>query len=473
MEPKSEPTEESESIRTIQVPKEHARDLSLSYRELQRLQYEEEKFGDDATELYSRKPDPRRPPPHMILFRALLKDVVAGPLENDVTTISTATMMNFPSHISSKDTDRLKDVIRREFRGGELSKSSRFTENIQREVAFLALKELNRKMAYAMTGEVPLEDDKVVIQEQRRRNQRQAAKNVEPLNPLIPSAFFQPCTYLVAHPLMTGYFARSVICILDHTDAKDDPDTNEFGTGGGTYGLVINKMGVGPTGRDRMLSQVIRADSVPEKLRDAFGDCSVREGGPVNVSLQMIHVATPDQDIEHGIGGNVLSSIPPTNTSSATTENDDDDIPASTAIESDAAIYFRGDVLKGAQAVLDRNMDRDSFSFWVGASCWEAGQLESEIQRGFWLPCRGPPDICFTGMCEHNTDDINNRIHNNDDKDTGKLVTGIVAGTKQSDRPRADLWLSMMSANGNDNATLAHLLLKEEYHEDTEACDDF
>ncbi len=72
----------------------------------------------------------------------------------------------------------------------------------------------------------------------------------------------------------------------------------------------------------------------------------------------------------------------------------------------------------------------DDVCFYAGASCWEARQLESEIERGFWIPCRGPPEIALTGKCEH----------------------------MQADS-RDDLWLSMLSACGQDEANLAQLLV--------------
>ena len=76
----------------------------------------------------------------------------------------------------------------------------------------------------------------------------------------------------------------------------------------------------------------------------------------------------------------------------------------------------------------------DDVAFFVGASTWSIGQLRREITEGFWIPCRGPPEIALTGICEH--DGYSN--------DTSK-------------RPLADLWLSMMSACGEDEAKLAHL----------------
>jgi hypothetical protein len=93
-------------------------------------------------------------------------------------------------------------------------------------------------------------------------------------------------------------------------------------------------------------------------------------------------------------------------------------------------------------------LDRlDDIGFFVGASTWSPGQLENEIAQGFWIPCRGPPAIALTGICEH-------------EPTTNK-------------RPLADLWLSMMSACGEDEGKLAHLFYHEEWDENGLPCDAF
>jgi hypothetical protein len=71
----------------------------------------------------------------------------------------------------------------------------------------------------------------------------------------------------------------------------------------------------------------------------------------------------------------------------------------------------------------------DDISFLVGASSWSSGQLESEIAQGFWIPTRAPAEIALTGICEHDP-----------------------SVPSKSKRPLADLWLSMMSACGEDEA---------------------
>ena len=85
----------------------------------------------------------------------------------------------------------------------------------------------------------------------------------------------------------------------------------------------------------------------------------------------------------------------------------------------------------------------DAFSFVIGASCWESGQLESEINKGYWLPCSAPPIITLTGRSEDDKGDI-----------------------------KSNLWLSMMCSLGNHEARLANLLENEVRSEDGNACDD-
>jgi putative AlgH/UPF0301 family transcriptional regulator len=86
----------------------------------------------------------------------------------------------------------------------------------------------------------------------------------------------------------------------------------------------------------------------------------------------------------------------------------------------------------------------DNVCFYAGASCWEVGQLESEVNRGFWLPCRGPPSMALTGKCEHDYEHPNKED---------------------------DLWLSMMCSMGNDEGILAHLMHDDHYIPNGEPCD--
>lgn len=63
---------------------------------------------------------------------------------------------------------------------------------------------------------------------------------------------------------------------------------------------------------------------------------------------------------------------------------------------------------------------------------------------------KGPPEIALSGVCEHEPTE------------------------EDEPRPRADLWLSMMSSCGEDETKLAHLVAKaSEDDEYGAACDEF
>ena len=82
---------------------------------------------------------------------------------------------------------------------------------------------------------------------------------------------------------------------------------------------------------------------------------------------------------------------------------------------------------------------QDDIRFFAGCCLWEPGQLEREIERGIWIPCRGPPEIVLTGECTHRAAP--------DASSSGKYGNGPC------------LWLSMLSACGQDEASLAHLFV--------------
>ena len=90
----------------------------------------------------------------------------------------------------------------------------------------------------------------------------------------------------------------------------------------------------------------------------------------------------------------------------------------------------------------------DDVSFFVGASTWSPGQLASEIAQGYWIPCGGPAEMALDGICEHEP-------------------------TTSGNRPLADLWLSMMSACGEDEAKLSHLFHRDHCDENGLPCDAF
>lgn len=452
------------------------------------------------------------------------------------------------SEASNNRNPTLWDIIRREFRAEHVQNenlilpSRCFSYDTRLQVAFMAMKELNQKLTYAhslgydtrtinkahhdiltttlndtdhqSTNNASLnsntKDPKTNTDtpinhlnvNTKRRNRTQAAKGVSPLSYDEPSAYLQPGTFLIAHPLLSGYFSNSVICILDHSDGKDEESDNENiddddvenlsksrrkgqdKSTGGTYGLVINRHAIrrrpqtfktssirtSPTTATSttLLKEVLRADSLPEGFRTAFGDCVVREGGPVNLSVQMMHTCSPDLEERLQIGGRVLSPALAPNPSSDVNDNNrsrrDGQISAlheinTPAMNSDHAVFFQGDIIKAAQAVIDGDLKKMDFSFVVGASCWESGQLESEIKRGYWLPASGPMEIAFGGKCHH--EDYPYSKSNEEKNDEYQY------------KPVDNLWLSMMCAMGDEEGDLAHLMLEDDYDELGEVCDDF
>lgn len=393
----------------------------------------------------------------------------------------------------------------------------------------------------------------------------------EKMTSSLSSSILRCGTFLIAHPLMTGYFAKSVIVLLDHAEEEVEEVGNstkatEEGEGdgsssggGGTYGLIINRLALQPetaesSYRRRLhqwemlrqrreeeqeksqseeenekttltsdsaslslrattssaitdthqnvlksisLLQAINADDLPETVQSAFGDAPVREGGPVNLSLQMIHrksvydVATKEEtdktseeNIKQEEDGTVKKVIGYASDIGGTILGYDDD---RSKRDAEDTIYFGGDVIKASYAVLGGESDRDDFSFIIGASCWSPGQLQHEIERGCWLPFRGPASLALTGMCEHNEVAIDSERA--PDKGTTKLSlfpprpsnppTGALqeqaGGHAAIRRPVGDLWLSVMCALGEGEAELAYMMLDQNnvLHPLGDACDNF
>lgn len=306
-------------------PLHEARNLSKSYAD-------DDDDDDDATAVLKSSFAARKEP-QRVLLRRLLREVVAG-------STSGMTQMQFPKQV---DTEALTTVIKREFRESD----HLFDMDARQQVAFLALRELNKKLS--RLDELQLDqDDTLDADGVKLRNERQAAKHVSPL-PLESKEYLKPGSFLLAHPLLTGYFRRSVICILDHTERSADTD-------GGTYGLIVNRIGVSPqTGKDQTLQDVLR--TIPPQLVDSFGDCAVRDGGPVHMSLQMIHSAKENAKV----GGTLLKML---------TEDEE----RSAALDTDRAIYYQGDIVEAAGAVESGELERgecfSSFvSFAVLAKC--------------------------------------------------------------------------------------------------------
>ena len=389
--------------------------------------------------------------------------------------------MRWPCQIES-DTMSLRDLVRREFRAPSVQEriemegpddkttksdkeyfppSSYVDNHIRVQTAFHALYELNRKIAWGeklgLISSIGSGENNVVeAQERRRKRLMQAAKGVTHFLPSPVSSsressdIFQCGTYLVAHPVMTGYLAKSVIVILDHTtSSKNHKNLKDEMGPGGTYGLIINRLSLQPVKQEERLQilrqkleekmrqmkeprsyddsentehstnlldimkpgssvgmalqrpftllQALGPDDLAQTVQTAFGDEPLRDGGPVNLSIQMMHRKCVDSQHRHVNGSTESTDSVDAPKKNAVWEIGGTQIPSYDDTLDTDAIFFGGDVVKASLAVADGSADQADFSFIVGASCWTPGQLQREIERGCWLPFRGPANMAMTG----------------------------------------------------------------------------
>ncbi|CAB9519591.1 Uncharacterized ACR, COG1678 [Seminavis robusta] len=452
------------------IPVDLDEELALKYRrrdsqqQLRSSNYdldlmEEEEDDEDAL--------PQRFDAHFLLFRRLLWTVFSdsdtykfhhdGVTRNDDSP-PFAPCYFHPHHVHRQPT-KLRDMIRREFRTPDMEASSSscsaaFAMDVRRETAFLALRKLNEKLAWAKE-----------LQEEQQRDEpshnKQAAKHVEPLiwnDATDIASLLKPGVFLVAHPHMTGFFRKTVSCILQHhgndnhnkntneEDDNTDKDKQQV-TLEGTYGLIVNRVTLkDPSNSSGSNLQPLNlAEALPHLPKDilaSLGTIPMKDGGPVHMpTIQMAH------------------TIGSSNDDSNDTEKDGDvggiQLPNVTGLEDEKVVAYKGNITNAAEAVASGTLDRDDVTFFVGASCWYQGQLEREVAEGCWFLCRGPPEIVVSGACEH---------HDLAEEEEGES------------RPRADLWLSMMSAFGREEARLAHWTnpsLTTEDHKYGAPCDEF
>jgi putative AlgH/UPF0301 family transcriptional regulator len=148
----------------------------------------------------------------------------------------------------------------------------------------------------------------------------------------------------------------------------------------------------------------------------------------------MLYKCEPSVERSLQLGGRALPVVTPPLYPSA--------VPPSAAnnesLESDEAIYFQGDFVRVARAVLEGNLSKHNVSFLVGATVWSAGQLQTEIERGWWMPCVAPPQMTLMGSLEG-----------------------------------PSLWSSLMAGIGEEEAKLAHLFRDNISDENIDACDEF
>jgi putative AlgH/UPF0301 family transcriptional regulator len=310
--------------------------------------------------------------PHFLLFRRLLWTLFSDGDTYHYTSGTrhpVVTCYQHPQHVHRQPT-KLRDMIRREFRApvteetgkqGQASfLSEAFPVTTRRETAFLTLRKLNEKLAWA--------DQLQNAQTRKRSNSRspkQAAKHVDKIewhaNSI--SSCLTPGTYLVAHPHLTGFFRKTVICILQHgtqhgtepaplvNGADDDDSSNDLGT----YGVIVNRVTTKEsTGNPLTLSEALPL--LPTKILASIGALPMKDGGPVHMpSIQMVHMSS----------------------SNDTDQNDDDiggiKLPSVTEIAEEKVVSYKGNIIKAADAVANGSLDKGRCNQCRGGDSLEYG----------------------------------------------------------------------------------------------------
>jgi putative transcriptional regulator len=148
-----------------------------------------------------------------------------------------------------------------------------------------------------------------------------------------------PGIILAAHPMLTGPLHRTVILLLEHSETS-------------SYGIVLNR----PT--THTLSTAVK--NLPQEFVSQFGPCQISFGGMVR-RMQWIH---PFENC-----GGVL--IPNCATQS----------------------LYAGGTIHRALSFVRKNPEKvENFKFFVGCCCWGPGQLEEEMNAGYWISGISQPD---------------------------------------------------------------------------------
>jgi len=146
------------------------------------------------------------------------------------------------------------------------------------------------------------------------------------------------CLLLASDVMDDDTFWQSVILVLNH-----DPDN-------GTFGVVLNR----PTG-----AHVCNVADIMPALREAFGEAPLYLGGPMGLDeVNVVHAV-------EGVEG---------------------------AIEIRKGLYHGG--VAGLQERAEQGqLDLAKVRFEAGHAAWNPGQLEQEIEKGWWYPAVCSPEL--------------------------------------------------------------------------------
>ncbi|CAM9497972.1 unnamed protein product [Ectocarpus sp. 6 AP-2014] len=256
-----------------------------------------------------------------------------------------------------------------------LAESLGLTEDLENNGQTSCVKRRRRKGKVAGPRNTTTKRALRVLRHQERRARAAGERNAQSTSPLSPARGFELDTrnslarpgvvveptgtpakgvYLISHPLSFLYapeemFHRSVVLLVDHSPL-------------GSYGLVVNK------DKGETLEEALCEDALPlasDALQQVLKN-PVRVGGPVMSRLAWLH---PHKEV----GG----------------------VPLAEGAEK--PVFFCGKMEKAAELLTKGTAKPADFSLVVGASAWDAGQLQGELNHGLWIMAKAPASFALAG----------------------------------------------------------------------------
>ena len=180
----------------------------------------------------------------------------------------------------------------------------------------------------------------------------------------------KPGTFLISHPLLGNYFSRTVVLLSSETPL------------GNTEGLIVNEPHQLKEYKQDV-KQVFEIGGLHGDLAQFFQN-NTKIGGPKLLShydpmnsVIMLHRCDPSDSNMKNVGGCLIPSL---------VKRDD---------QSEKSVYIHGDIGMAVQNVEKGVASEKDMAFSSGVIMWKPGQLEAELEWGFWIPCAAPPELIF------------------------------------------------------------------------------
>ena len=189
-----------------------------------------------------------------------------------------------------------------------------------------------------------------------------------------PSAMVEgtdPGTFLIAHPLLGDYFSRSVI-FLTHGTCDSD-----------TVGYIINSPP--QLTKFKVTNEwAARTGGYDESTVAGVVGNMVRIGGPQPVSaydplrnLGMLHRERWEGDeVMRDLGGDGINNLKEVGVGGG-------------------RVYQNGDLDRCILGLSKGEIRPEDVALMTNVAVWRPGQLEMELERGFWIPCKADLNMVF------------------------------------------------------------------------------